>query len=214
VTSAWTLLVLGAALSLGPFPTYAGACALAFALRAPGRPPLSPAALALGAGAGFASYPAWIGMVVLAGIGLDLAPRLLEPPLPFEAAPFVTFVLLGPVFEELLYREKLLAALETRLGRVPAVVTSAAAFALPHLEPWSVLTTFLLGLALAALYLRAGNVAPCIGVHMGLNLAALACGVPPTRWALLPWEAAIAGVLLAALAVRSSRAGPAAPRPC
>jgi membrane protease YdiL (CAAX protease family) len=202
VTCVWGLLLVGAVLSLGLLPTYAVVCAFTLALRPGQRARLGRASLALGAAAGFVSYPAWIALVVSVGLALGLAPG---PPTPAQVValePLLALVLLGPVFEELLYREKLLGALTARLHPTLAVLASAACFALPHLEPWTVLTTFLLGLALGAIFLCSRNIAPCVGMHMGLNLAAMTGGVPPTRWALGPVVGAILGALLTALAIR------------
>ena len=59
---------------------------------------------------------------------------------------------------------------------MPMGVTSAL-FALPHLEAWSVLGTFLVGLALGVVRIVAGSLALCIGVHAGLNLASVVWGL-------------------------------------
>ena len=117
---------------------------------------------------------------------------------------------LAPVFEELLYRERLLLALRTRVGAGLAVAISSLLFALPHLEPWSVLATSLVGLVLGALMLVGGSVALCIGLHAGLNLAAVVCGIPPARLALPEPLALLCGVgalTLGLLAARRGRLG-------
>jgi len=129
------------------------------------------AAIGLGALAGFASYPAWIALIATVGAGLGL-----EAPAPARAHPgpllAVATVLLAPVFEEILYRERLLGALRQRFGAAAAVPVSSAAFAVAHVEPWAMLGTFLVGHALGALVCLSGSVALCIGLHAGLNLAA------------------------------------------
>jgi hypothetical protein len=61
----------------------------------------------------------------------------------------VSLVALAPIFEELVYRGRLLPALRARIRLLPAIVASSALFAIPHLDRWSVLGTFLVGLALA-----------------------------------------------------------------
>jgi len=188
VTGALLLLALGWSLLLGaaalaPRTGGAGFCAalaagaaLALATRAdpPRRRPAAwLALLALGGVAGAGLQPAALAGIAHAGLALGL---------PAEAAPpqgraplwlWLAAVCLAPVFEELLYRERLLPELARRFGELPGLVLSSAAFALPHLEPWSVLGTFLVGLALGALMRRTAAVSLCIGLHAGLNLAAL-----------------------------------------
>jgi membrane protease YdiL (CAAX protease family) len=153
----------------------------------------------LGLAAGFASYPAWMPLVATAGMALDLGPRGPLPPGAGSPLVWAATVGLAPVFEELVYRERLLPALDRRLGGPPALLLTSLLFALPHLEPWAVLTTFLLGLVLGGLMKLSGAVSLCIGLHAGLNLAACACGVPPVRFALpIPVSAASCVVLLVA----------------
>jgi membrane protease YdiL (CAAX protease family) len=167
---------------------------------------------ALASLAGFASYPIWIAAIGSAGRALGL--RATPPPAPPEHLLLVVSVLgLAPVFEELLYRERLLPALRARLGAVPALLLSSLLFALPHLEPWAMLATGLVGLGLGGLLLATGSVAPCIGLHAGLNLAAIVCGIPPRRL-VLPLPLALpAGVLLVAAALLAARPGRLARHP-
>jgi membrane protease YdiL (CAAX protease family) len=129
------------------------------------------AALGLGALAGALSYPLWIGLIAALGTAIGL-----EAP---GTSPGRSGVLLGaatvvvaPVFEEILYRGLLLQALRPRFGATGAVVLSSVAFAIPHLESWAILGTFVVGLGLGTVMCRLGRVAPCIGLHSGLNLAA------------------------------------------
>lgn len=141
---------------------------------------------AFGLLAGLASYPAWVAGV--AALGQALGGTLPRPVPPGSASPLlgVATIALAPVMEEWVYRERLLPALAAYVGPAWAVVVSSAAFALPHLEPWAVLTTFLLGLVLGTVMLVSRAVALCIGIHAGLNLAAATWGVPPVGLALSP----------------------------
>jgi membrane protease YdiL (CAAX protease family) len=156
--------------------------------------------------AGFASYPLWIPIIGAVGGTLGLRP-VPPPPRPDDPLLLVATLGLAPVFEELLYRERLLPALRARLGSGLAVAISSLAFALPHLEPWSVLATGLVGLALGALMLASGSVALCIGLHAGLNLAAVVCGVPPARWVLPGWLALASGGGILAVGLLVARRG-------
>ena len=193
----WSLLLAGSLLDplLGTgalvFVTFLLATALVLATRIAGRRPCLRRAgglLAMGGLIGFSGYPAWAVLVGWTGmqIGLPHAEALETPRAPLL---LVSTLVLAPVFEELLYRERLLAALTPIAGSPLAVLLTGGLFALPHLSSWSVLTTLLVGLVLGVAAHCGRSVAPCIGLHMGLNLAAVLCGVPPSRW-LLPLPAA------------------------
>lgn len=135
----------------------------------------------LGAGlvAGFASFPAWIAASARLGLALGLP---LPAPVPAGAgAPlhWLSVLWLAPVFEELGYRGRLLPVLERGVGTPAAICISSLLFALPHLEVWNVLAAFAVGLGLGALAKLSGSTAACVGMHAGLNLAALLRGVPP-----------------------------------
>lgn len=129
--------------------------------------------LAMGVVTGFTSFPAWLALIRATGWMLSLAPAVpssLGGGSPFS---YVSVVLLAPVFEELLYRERLLGALSPTIGAFPAVLATSALFALSHVEPWPVLGTLIVGLGLGAVMCMSGSVALCIGAHAGLNVAAI-----------------------------------------
>jgi len=161
---------------------------------------------ALGALAGFMSYPVWISLI--GGIGVVLGLRPVPPPArPDDPLLLVAVLGLAPVFEELLYRERWLLALRARIGGGFAVAISSLCFALPHLEPWSMLATGLVGLALGGLMLAGRSVALCIGLHAGLNLAAVVCGVPPTRLVLPGALALLGGAGILGVGLLAARQG-------
>lgn len=94
----------------------------------------------------------------------------------------VATVVLGPIFEELLYRGVLLQGL-ARGGKALAITVSAVVFAavhvtgLPRESLWRSAAVFLpplfiLGLLLAWLTLRTGRLGPAIFLHSGHNLLA------------------------------------------
>jgi membrane protease YdiL (CAAX protease family) len=200
----WCLLLCGAALRAPLGVTYLACTALLVWTRprASARP--SSWAELLAGAAGFVALPAWLAGVAVVGRLLGLPPP--APPVTAPAgADWAAHGALAPLFEELLYRERLLPALRARAGAPLALVLSSAAFAAPHLEAWSVLTTFGVGLALGGLFLATGRIGPCIAAHAGLNAAALACGLPPRRWALAPELAALAAGGLLAFALASTR---------
>ena len=55
-------------------------------------------------------------------------------------------IALAPVFEELLYRQRLLDPLRRRVGAAAAVTISSLLFAFPHLSPTRIAQTFVLTL--------------------------------------------------------------------
>jgi membrane protease YdiL (CAAX protease family) len=217
----WSLLLAGSVLDplLGSgasvFVTFLLATALVLATRTPGRPSSLGRAgglLAMGGLIGFAGYPAWVALIVWTGrqIGLPHAEALAAPRAPLL---LVSTLVLAPVFEELLYREHLLAALTPLAGSPLAVLLTSGLFALPHVSSWNVLTTLLVGLALGVAAHCGRSVALCIGVHMGLNLAAVLCGVPPSGLLLPLPAAALVGFGGLALLLRFARRGPAEAAP-
>jgi membrane protease YdiL (CAAX protease family) len=127
----------------------------------------------LGFATGCLSYPASAVAVASLGLAIGLTPA--GPSSAGTETPMLwaAMILLAPLFEELIYRDRLLPALDRRFGAVPAVVVSSLLFAIPHLRPWSLLTAFLGGLALGATRLVSGSVALCIGLHSGFNAAAV-----------------------------------------
>jgi len=154
----------------------------------------------LGVAAGVALFPGWVSVTWKLGllVGLDPA-RLGAPLVPHAGSPalWLAGVVLAPCFEELLYREQLRGALGRRLrGPWPALVSSAF-YAASHLEPWAVLGTFVFGVGQCALLEASESIGLCIGVHVGLNLAAVLWGVPPAAvWAWRGSGLVAAGVLL------------------
>ncbi len=208
----WTLLVLGALLvpRLGRdgavFVSFAVVAALLLAVRPPrGRAAPVPSVVVAGGLAGFASYPAWIVAIASIGIGIGLPARLAEPQGAGSPWLWVAVLLGAPLFEELLYRERLLPALRARLGTPTAIALSSLLFALPHLEAWNVLGAFAVGLLLGAVYARTRSTALCIAYHAGLNSACLVSGVPPADPVLDPISSALVGGALLALSLQLAR---------
>ena len=123
----------------------------------------------LGVATGYASLPAWAAAI--GALGLLLGLDTLEASRPGRYSSWIVTVGVAPVLEELLYRERLQSALGPKIGSPAAVLVSSALFALPHIEPWAVLGTFVVGIALGAMFSATGSIALCIGVHAGLNAA-------------------------------------------
>jgi membrane protease YdiL (CAAX protease family) len=84
---------------------------------------------------------------------------------------WLAFAVLGPVFEEALYRERLLGALRTTAGPWAAALVSSLLYALPHGEPLAVAGAFGFGLVLAWAMLRTHSLVVCLCMHAGANAA-------------------------------------------
>ena len=103
----------------------------------------------------------------------------------------VAFVGLAPIFEELLFR-KVLADRVLPYGEWPAILFSGLTFGLFHGNLTQFFYAALLGMILAYVYVRTGNILYTIGIHACINFLG---GVLPM---LVP--AAAYGVMLVALA--------------
>jgi membrane protease YdiL (CAAX protease family) len=187
----WTVLLCGPVFSLlvGEEPAtllvFSLSAALMIATRRPflARPRLRDAALlTLAIVLGCAGHPPLRSAIALVGFALGLAPSLGERAGAGGLPLLIAVVVAAPVFEELLYRERLLDAVAaTRLGPGAAVFLTSALSALTHLTPWSMLGSFLVGVGLALVRRVSGTITPCIGLHAGLNLRSVwdcAVGVP------------------------------------
>jgi len=211
VASVWCLVLIGHVLSERLDHEVWTACAFAAAVlivvavrpRRPSSAPVVP--VLLGLGSGFVSYPAWVTTIWVTGSALGLPADTPPPNSARGLSILLATVVLAPIFEELLYRERLLTLLQARFGRSLAVVLSSSLFAISHIRPFSVLGCFLIGMTLGAVYLASGSVALCISMHAGFNLASVACGLPPEAYALSPMGSALAGWGLTLLGVVLAR---------
>lgn len=82
---------------------------------------------------------------------------------------FVFMVIVAPIFEEWIFRRQLLDRLR-RYGEVPAMLVSALAFGLYHLNLFQFFYAFGLGLVFAYVYLRTSRLRYSVGMHMIINL--------------------------------------------
>lgn len=124
---------------------------------------------------GFVSRSPLGGAIGLVGLALGLDPAEVSSAGAAGPLLLISVVVVAPVFEELLYRERLLDAIAaTPLGWSGATLLTSALFALTHLTAWQMLGSFMVGLVLALLRRALRSVLVCIGFHAGLNL----CSVP------------------------------------
>lgn len=122
----------------------------------------------------------------------------------------VALAVLPAIAEELVFRGVLARALETKFVRGYAIALSAGAFAIYHLLPAQMITTFCLGLVLAYITLRASSVIPAMIAHLLNNVIALLVSRNdvPTGWMTAQPVAMLVGsalVLVGGIALAASK---------
>ena len=140
----------------------------------PGRDPAG----AVLAGVGW-GIPAWFGATLvsagvvwlLESIGFDAEPQAAERAIalvdPWLVV--VAVVILAPIAEEIFFRGVVFNAWLREGGRRWAFLGSSALFALIHISVVALVPIFLLGLALAWIYQRTGNLLAPIAMHATVN---------------------------------------------
>jgi membrane protease YdiL (CAAX protease family) len=87
-------------------------------------------------------------------------------------SPFWFFLVgagLAPLIEEIFFRGFLFQGLRAKYGWIAGMLISSAIFAIAHLDPASLIPTFILGNLLAYLYHRSNSVWPGVLLHMAVN---------------------------------------------
>jgi len=82
---------------------------------------------------------------------------------------FLVVAVIGPLLEELLLRGVVLEAARAKVGKWPAIVGCAFAFALLHASVWSLLPLTVLGIGLGWLAARSRSLWPAIVAHVLYN---------------------------------------------
>lgn len=140
----------------------------------PGRDPVG----AIGAGIGW-GIPAWLGATIasagvvwlLESLGFDAEPQAAEQAIALVDPWLVVLavVILAPIAEEVFFRGVVFNAWLRESGVRWAVIGSSALFAIIHLSVVALVPIFLLGLALAWIYRRKGNLLAPIAMHATVN---------------------------------------------
>lgn len=91
--------------------------------------------------------------------------ELIENPVWF----FIVGALLAPLVEEIFFRGFLFQGFRARYGWVKSMLLSSAIFGFAHLDPASLIPTFVLGCLLAYLYHRTNSVWPGVIIHVLVN---------------------------------------------
>jgi uncharacterized protein len=110
-------------------------------------------------------------VLVLERLGIEAAPQAAELAIamldPFLV--IIAVVILAPIAEEIFFRGIVFNALLREGGRRWAFIGSSALFAVIHISLVAVLPIFLLGLALAWIYQRTGNLLAPMAMHATVN---------------------------------------------
>jgi membrane protease YdiL (CAAX protease family) len=89
---------------------------------------------------------------------------------------FITGAVIAPLVEEIFFRGFLFQGFRQKYGWMPAIFLSSAIFGAAHLDPVSLIPTFVLGCVLAYMYHRSNSVWPGIIFHAAINSFSL-CAV-------------------------------------
>lgn len=89
---------------------------------------------------------------------------------------FVVGAIVAPIVEEIFFRGFLFQGFRQKYGWMPALFLSSAIFGAAHLDPVSLIPTFVLGCVLAVVYHRSNSVWPGILFHAAINSFSL-CAV-------------------------------------
>lgn len=125
----------------------------------------------------------------------------------------LAITLVGPVFEELLFRGAIMNALLKRFSPAWAILLSALLFSVFHLNPAQMPPAFLIGILFAWVYYSTGSLLPCIWMHVLNNAVSLYLIVNYPESEYLEdfivgapyWIGAAASVVVLALAVLAMR---------
>ena len=92
---------------------------------------------------------------------------------------FITLCILAPVLEELLFRGIIFRRLMEYRGFVYAAVFSAVLFGLVHLDVFTGICAFLIGVIMAIIYRHTGNLFVSMAFHFGFNFYSIITQILP-----------------------------------
>src|SRR6185503_5853530 len=95
---------------------------------------------------------------------------------------FFVAAVLAPIVEEAFFRGFLFQGFRQKYGWIRAMLLSSAIFAAAHLDPVSLIPTFILGLVLAYLFQRSNSVWPGIILHFLVNAFGLCAAYFATHY--------------------------------
>jgi len=122
--------------------------------------------------------------LILLGLGIDTQGEailrlieMLESPVWF----FLVAVVFAPFVEEIFFRGFLFQGFRQKYGWVRAMLLSSVIFAVAHLDPASLIPTFILGVVIAYLFHRSNSIWPGIILHFLINGFSLCAVFASTR---------------------------------
>jgi membrane protease YdiL (CAAX protease family) len=95
---------------------------------------------------------------------------------------FIVGALLAPLIEEIFFRGFLFQGFRARYGWISGMLLSSGIFAVAHLDPVSLIPTFILGCVLAYLYHRSNSVWPGVILHVMVNSFGLLAAYAATQY--------------------------------
>lgn len=128
----------------------------------------------LTAGASLLAQHLWLHVLHRAAETHALLAALDGAGLAARAALVLSAVLVGPLYEELLYRGHVQTTLCRAFGRGPGIAVASLIFAAVHLQGWMLLPLFVLSCAIGWVYERTGSLWSAWAIHALFNGAALA----------------------------------------
>lgn len=146
----------------------------------------SASTMGIGCGLLIASYAIiLLHNLLLVNLGIDTQGEAiaelfaaLESPVWF----FIVGALLAPLIEEIFFRGFLFQGFRARYGWVSGMLLSSGIFAVAHLDPVSLIPTFILGCVLAYLYHRSNSVWPGVILHVMVNSFGLLAAYAATQY--------------------------------
>jgi membrane protease YdiL (CAAX protease family) len=90
-------------------------------------------------------------------------------------------IILAPIVEEIFFRGFLFQGFRQRMGWGRAALLSSAIFAASHLDPASLIPTFVLGFIFAYIFHRSNSVWPGILLHFTVNAFSLCAALALTQ---------------------------------
>lgn len=110
--------------------------------------------------------------IILLILGVDTQGKQIQDILNSIDSPiwfFIAAAIVAPLVEEIFFRGFLFQGFRQRYGWVPALLISSAIFSAAHLDPASLIPTFILGLILSYVYHRSNSLWPGILIHFLIN---------------------------------------------
>jgi membrane protease YdiL (CAAX protease family) len=132
-----------------------------------------PKVLSLGCGLLLGAYVViLLHNLILLGLGVDTQGEAILRLIEMLDSPgwfFLVGVVFAPFVEEIFFRGFLFQGFRQKYGWVRAILLSSAIFAVAHLDPASLIPTFILGVVIAYLFHRSNSIWPGIILHFLVN---------------------------------------------